>query len=67
MIVAQWITNGHGSATFNPRFYSLYNGTDVNGTLKIGPSYLDDFPGTAGNCANCHAPGAGVDGYWPPI
>ncbi len=63
MIVSQWITNGHGSATFNPRFYSLYNGTDLTGTTSIGPGYLNDFPGTAGNCANCHAPGAGVDGY----
>jgi hypothetical protein len=63
MIVSQWITNGHGSATFNPRFYSLYNGTDLTGTVSIGPGYLNDFPGTAGNCANCHAPGAGVDGY----
>ena len=63
MIVSQWITNGHGSATSNPRFYSLYNGTDLTGTLSIGPGYLNDFPGTAGNCANCHAPGAGVDGY----
>ena len=63
MIVSQWITNGHGSAAFNPRFYSLYNGTDLTGTISIGPGYLDDFPGTAGNCADCHAPGAGVDGY----
>lgn len=63
MIVSQWITNGHGGATFNPRFYSLYNGTDLTGTTSIGPGYLNDFPSTAGNCANCHAPGAGVDGY----
>jgi hypothetical protein len=63
MIVSQWITNGHGGATFNPRFYSLYNGTDLTGTTSIGPGYLNDFPGTAGNCADCHAPGAGVDGY----
>jgi hypothetical protein len=63
MIVSQWITNGHGSAAFNSRFYSLYNGTDLTGTISIGPGYLYDFPGTAGNCANCHAPGAGVDGY----
>ncbi len=63
MIVSQWITNGHGSAAFNPRFHSLYNGTDLTGTTSIGPGYLNDFPGTAGNCANCHAPGAGVDGY----
>lgn len=63
MIVSQWITNGHGGAVFNPRFYSLYNGTDLTGAVSIGPGYLNDFPGTAGNCANCHAPGAGVDGY----
>jgi hypothetical protein len=63
MIISQWITNAHGSAVSNPRFFSLYNGTDLTGTTSIGPGYLDDFPGTAGSCANCHAPGAGVDGY----
>jgi hypothetical protein len=63
MIVSQWITNAHGGAVSNPRFYSLYNGTDVSGTLQVSPGYLDDFPGTAGACANCHAPGAGIDGY----
>jgi hypothetical protein len=63
MIVDQWIGNGHGRATYNARFYSLYNGTDLSGAQPVGPGYLNDFPGTAGNCANCHAPGAGVDGY----
>jgi hypothetical protein len=63
MIVSQWITNAHGSAVSNPRFFSLYNGTDLTGTTSIAPGYLDDFPGTAGSCANCHAPGAGIDGY----
>ena len=50
-------------AISNPRFFSFYNGTDVSGVIEVGPGYLDVFPGTAGNCANCHAPGAGVDGY----
>ena len=63
MIVAQWITNAHGSAVFNPRFYSLYNGSDLTSTATVGPGYLLDFAGTAGNCANCHAPAAGIDGY----
>lgn len=63
MIVTQWITNAHGGAVSNPRFFSLYNGTNTAGTVQVGPGYLSDFPGTAGNCANCHAPGAGVDGY----
>jgi len=63
MILPQWSTNAHGRAISNPRFYSLYNGTDISGTVQVSPGYLDDFPGTAGPCANCHAPGAGIDGY----
>ncbi len=63
VIVSQWITNAHGGAISNPRFFSMYNGTDVSGTVQVAPGYLDDFPDTAGNCANCHASGAGVDGY----
>ena len=63
MIVSQWISNAHGTAVGNPRFFSLYNGTDLTGTAQIGPGYLNDFPGTAGSCAGCHAPGFGVDGY----
>jgi hypothetical protein len=63
MILPQWQNNAHGGAVSNPRFFSLYNGTDVTGTASTGPGYLLDFPGTNGTCANCHAPGAGVDGY----
>jgi hypothetical protein len=63
MIMPQWESNAHGGAVANPRFFSLYNGTDLTGTLPVAPGYLDDFPDTAGNCASCHAPGAGVDGY----
>ncbi len=29
----------------------------------MSPGFVDDFPGAAGNRANCHGPGAGVDGY----
>ncbi len=63
MILPQWSGNAHGGAIANPRFYSLYNGSDLSGTVQVGPGYLPDFPGTAGNCASCHAPGAGLDGY----
>jgi hypothetical protein len=63
MIMPQWENNAHGRAISNDRFYSLYNGTNLSGTLSIGPGFLNDFPGTAGVCANCHAPGASVDGY----
>jgi hypothetical protein len=57
----QWVTNAHGTAGINTRFFSLYNGTNLTGTLHLGGGYKDDFPGTAGNCATCHAPGAAVD------
>jgi hypothetical protein len=57
----QWVTNAHGTSGTNPRFFSLYNGTDLSGTSHIGGGYKDDFPGTAGNCATCHAPGAATD------
>lgn len=63
LIVPQWANNAHGGAIDNPRFYSLYNGTDLDGTTQIAPGYVLDFPGTVGNCASCHAPGAGIDGY----
>jgi hypothetical protein len=63
MIVPQWADNAHGTAIDNPRFYSLYNGTNLDGTQPVAPGYVLDFPGTAGTCASCHAPGAAVDGY----
>ena len=52
----QWVENAHGQAGINPRFFSMYNGTDITGAIEQGDGYLDDFPGTSGNCATCHAP-----------
>ena len=63
MILPRWIANGQGGTACNPRFFSLYNGADVSGTVQVGSGYQNDFPDTAGNCASCHAPGAAVDGY----
>jgi hypothetical protein len=63
MIVSQWANNAHGGAISNARFFSLYNGTNMSGTVNVEPGYQIDFPGTTGNCASCHAPSAGVDGY----
>lgn len=63
MILEQWLGNAHGQAISNARFYSLYNGTSLSGEQKVGRGYVDDFPGTAGNCAQCHAPGAGINAY----
>jgi len=60
-ILSQWSGNAHGKAVTNPRFFSQYNGTDIEGDLTVAPGYLLDFPGTVGNCATCHAPAAAVD------
>lgn len=56
-----WVNNAHAQAGANPRFFSLYNGTDITGTTAVSPGYKFDFPGTAGNCATCHAPGAAAN------
>jgi len=57
----EWQHTAHAGSGTNPRFFSLYNGTDISGTQVISPGYKLDFPGTAGNCAACHAPGAAYD------
>jgi len=57
-----WLDNdAHAKSGSNPRFLSMYNGTDLGATEAISPGFKTDFPGTAGNCANCHAPGAAMD------
>lgn len=57
-----WLDNDlHAGSGSSPRFLSLYNGTDITGTVAVAPGYKRDFPGTAGNCATCHAPGAALD------
>jgi hypothetical protein len=60
-VVGQWESNAHARSATSSRFLSLYNGTDISGTQVVSPGYRLDFPGTAGNCAACHAPGAAVD------
>jgi hypothetical protein len=57
----QWVDNAHARSGINPRFFSMYNGTDLAGTAIVTPGYKIDFPGTAGNCATCHAPGAAAN------
>jgi hypothetical protein len=54
----EWKAGAHGQSAVNARFFSMYNGTAITGTEVISPGYKLDFPGTAGNCATCHAPGA---------
>jgi len=57
----EWQRTAHAGAGVNPRFFSLYNGTDISNTTTIAPGYKLDFPGTAGNCAACHAPAASAN------
>ena len=57
----EWQATAHAKSGTNPRFFSLYNGTDISCTQVITPGYKLDFPGTVGNCATCHAPGAAYD------
>ncbi len=57
----EWQHTAHAKSGTNPRFFSLYNGTDITGAVVASPGYKLDFPGTAGNCAACHAPGAAYD------
>lgn len=61
MLLPRWENNAHGRAIHNERFFSFYNGTDTRDNPLDAPGYLTDFPGTAGNCAACHAPGAALD------
>lgn len=56
-----WLENAHAGAGTNPRFFSMYNGTDTTGQPNVAPGYKLDFPNTAGSCANCHAPGAAAN------
>ncbi len=55
----QWREDAHSQSAVNRRFLSLYNGTNLSGS-PLGGGFADDFPGTSGSCANCHAPGAAV-------
>ena len=58
----EWVEDAHSQSAVNPRFFAHYNGTTLEGTQVVAPGYKLDFPGTAGNCATCHAPAAAVRG-----
>jgi hypothetical protein len=85
LLFDEWIADAHGRSARNPRFLSMYKGTDLSGHNQspptrfavqqdygrvalrpdpklpyFGPGFQLDAPGTAGNCAACHAPAAAV-------
>jgi len=60
-LLTRWSANAHAHSVSNPRFFSLYNGENIDGSSIVESGYLRDFPDTAGSCAACHAPGAALD------
>ena len=40
----EWQRTAHAGAATNPRFFSLYNGTDLSGTQVISPGFKLDYP-----------------------
>ena len=54
-VVSEWEGSAHGRSAVNPFFLSFFNG---GSGLSLIPNfgYRIDFPGSAGNCANCHVP-----------
>jgi len=57
---AEWKGDAHALSATNPRFLSIYNGTDLAGRPAPGPGFRLDSPQDPGNCANCHAPAAAL-------
>lgn len=62
--IPQWRRDAHSHSDVNPLLLTMYNGTDVKGTPRVFPGYKIDFPNSAGNCANCHAPTRAVANPW---
>jgi hypothetical protein len=56
----EWKLDAHALSATNPRFLSVYNGTDLAGQPSAGPGFRRDSPGDPGNCAMCHAPAAAL-------
>lgn len=60
-IYEEWRSSGHADSARNPRFLSLYEGTDWSGHSQVGWSLRDEHPLGIGVCASCHAPGISFD------
>ena len=56
----EWKLDAHALSATNPRFLSVYNGTDLSGQPSAGPGWKLDAPNEAGNCSTCHAPAAAL-------
>ena len=57
----QWEVSQHAKGVSNPWTLNLYDGTDAEGNVGVGPGFRLDFPDDPGECADCHAPTAAVN------
>ncbi len=64
LTTSQWKSDPHSQSAVNPVLLTMYNGTDMDGNEGVFPGYRLDFPGSAGNCASCHAPAHALDDPW---
>ncbi|OFZ88006.1 MAG: hypothetical protein A2V78_04855 [Betaproteobacteria bacterium RBG_16_64_18] len=55
-VVREWESSAHARAATNPFFLAFFNGGSRDVPLLPRIGYRLDFPGSAGNCANCHVP-----------
>lgn len=60
-IYDEWVQSTMARTTHNRWLSDLYNGTDAEGKKGVSPGYRLDFPNSAGNCADCHAPSAALN------
>ncbi len=61
LIYQEWLADGHARSATNPRFLSLYDGTNWQGEPDVSWGLLPDYPDAAGICTTCHAPAANLD------
>jgi len=55
-IYRQWSASAHSRSAVNPRFLSLFYGTDWYGAESVGWHFAADQPESKAVCATCHLP-----------
>lgn len=55
-VIREWEASAHARSAANPFFLAFFNGGGRDVPLRPNLGYRPDFPGSAGNCANCHVP-----------
>lgn len=55
-VIREWEASVHARSAANPFFLAFFNGHGRDVPLRPNLGYRLDFPGSVGNCANCHVP-----------